>query len=173
MLSMRQPAVLGVARVHAIEIGGEERGFIAAGTGADLDDCGPIVQRIARQKQRRELRLDVRDAFGEPRLFRARFRGHLRVVYGNELARLRELALVLPKLVGQLLDRSQPPVLSPQLGESPGVAPVGSGRELAFYLVESGERFFEPIVDAQAGFPYFWRKRSTRPAVSISFCLPV
>ena len=24
-----------------------------------------------------------------------------------------------------------------------------------------------------APVPYFWRKRSTRPAVSISFCLPV
>ena len=167
------PAMLRVARVHAIEIGREERGLVATGARADLDDCGAIIEWIARQEQRRELGLDVRDALGEARLFRARFRGHLRVVYGNELARLRELALVFPKLVGQLLYRGQPPVLSPQLGESPRIAPVRSGGELAFYLIESGERLFQPIEDAQAGFPYFWRKRSTRPAVSISFCLPV
>ena len=35
------------------------------------------------------------------------------------------------------------------------------------------ERARQPVADAQALVPYFWRKRSTRPAVSISFCLPV
>jgi hypothetical protein len=36
------------------------------------------------------------------------------------------------------------------------------------------QRVGEPVADAQAvAFPYFWRKRSTRPAVSMSFCLPV
>jgi hypothetical protein len=33
-----------------------------------------------------------------------------------------------------------------------------------------------PVVAAEvaaAGFAYFWRKRSTRPAVSTSFCFPV
>jgi hypothetical protein len=32
----------------------------------------------------------------------------------------------------------------------------------------------DAIAEAQAPvFPYFWRKRSMRPAVSMSFCLPV
>jgi hypothetical protein len=32
----------------------------------------------------------------------------------------------------------------------------------------------ETVAEAQADFPaYFWRKRSTRPAVSTSFCFPV
>jgi hypothetical protein len=38
------------------------------------------------------------------------------------------------------------------------------------------DRRRETCADAQAVFfppAYFWRKRSTRPAVSTSFCLPV
>ena len=36
-------------------------------------------------------------------------------------------------------------------------------------------RVGESVAEAQALalVPYFWRNRSTRPAVSISFCLPV
>jgi hypothetical protein len=39
------------------------------------------------------------------------------------------------------------------------------------------QRVSEPAAETQAsvlaGLEYFWRKRSTRPAVSTSFCLPV
>ena len=55
----------------------------------------------------------MRNVGDESLLFRARFRGHLRVIYDNELACLRELALVFPKLGGQLFHGRQPPVLSP------------------------------------------------------------
>ena len=50
------------ARVHAIEVGREQRRFIAARAGADLDDGVAVVERIARQEQRLELLLDLRDA---------------------------------------------------------------------------------------------------------------
>ena len=55
------PAVaLAVARVHAVEVGGEERGLVAAGAGADLDDRVAVVERIARQEQRRDPRSRAR-----------------------------------------------------------------------------------------------------------------
>lgn len=40
-------------------------------------------------------------------------------------------------------------------------------------LFRSGERLGETLAEAQVVLPYFWRKRSTRPAVSINFCFPV
>jgi hypothetical protein len=46
--------------------------------------------------------------------------------------------------------------------------------ELALDLRRPRDRFVQPVAEAQAvGFPYFCRKRSTRPAVSTIFCLPV
>jgi hypothetical protein len=106
-------------------------------------------------------------------LFRVRLGGELGIVNENELARLRELVLESLKLGRQLHYRSQPPVLASQLSESRRLSPVRGRGELALDLLEPGERGVQPIADAQAGFPYFWRNRSTRPAVSMSFCLPV
>src|SRR6185437_14913904 len=154
-------------------IGGEEGGLVSAGSRANFDDGRAIIERIARQEERQQLSLERSDPRGEPILFRARFRGKLGVVNENELARLRELVLGFPKLGGQLLYRCEAAVLPSQLRKLPGVAPTGCGGELLLDLVESGERGVQPFGDAQAGFPYFWRKRSTRPAVSMSFCLPV
>jgi hypothetical protein len=52
--------------------------------------------------------------------------------------------------------------------------------ELSLYLRGTLDGVSEPVAETQlsvlgaaAGLPYFWRKRSTRPAVSTSFCLPV
>src|ERR1700722_11414020 len=42
---------LGVARVHAKELVGEERGFIAAGAGANLKDDVLVIIWIARRQQ--------------------------------------------------------------------------------------------------------------------------
>ena len=40
-------------------------------------------------------------------------------------------------------------------------------------FLRARERLGETLAETQAVFPYFWRKRSTRPAVSMSFCFPV
>jgi hypothetical protein len=46
--------------------------------------------------------------------------------------------------------------------------------EVALDLARPRYRLGDAVAEAQASFfPYFWRKRSMRPAVSISFCLPV
>jgi hypothetical protein len=109
----------------------------------------------------------------ERRDFRARLGGHLGVVNGNELARLRELVLDLPEPVGGANDLGQPLVLTPQRGQLPGVAQRLRVEQLAFDLRRTGDGVRESVAEAQAFVPYFCRKRSMRPAVSISFCLPV
>jgi len=66
-------------------------------------------------------------------------------------------------------------VLAAQRGHQPGVLDRLGIEKVAFDLGGAPERVREPLADAQAPafVPYFWRKRSTRPAVSMSFCLPV
>jgi hypothetical protein len=67
-------------------------------------------------------------------------------------------------------------VLAPQRGEQLAVA---ERLWIAKFALDSGgplDRRRETCADAQVFFfppAYFWRKRSTRPAVSTSFCLPV
>jgi hypothetical protein len=46
-------------------------------------------------------------------------------------------------------------------------------RKRALDFIRPRERLGEAIAKAQLCFPYLLRNRSTRPAVSISFCLPV
>jgi hypothetical protein len=50
------PALLsGIAFVHAKKISGEERGFVAAGAGADFEDRVMIVHCILRQQSQPDL----------------------------------------------------------------------------------------------------------------------
>ena len=61
-----------------------------------------------------------------------------------------------------------------KLGQSPSVLHRFWIREPGFDLTRLVERFGEAIPETQLSFlSYFWRNRSTRPAVSISFCFPV
>jgi hypothetical protein len=56
----------------------------------------------------------------------------------------------------------------------PGIANGLGIKEIALDLGGAPERVGETVANAQAlALEYFWRKRSTRPAVSMSFCLPV
>ena len=51
---------LGVAAVHAVEIGGKERGFVAAGAGADFDDGVAVFVLVRREQE--DLDLLLRDS---------------------------------------------------------------------------------------------------------------
>ena len=57
-ISTLQPPRLGVARVHAEELGGEQARLVAAGAGADLEDDVAVVVRVARQQQELQLLLE-------------------------------------------------------------------------------------------------------------------
>ncbi len=83
---------LRVARVHAVEIGRKQRGLIATGSGADLDDRRPVRQRILRSQVAAQLRLQPLRLPAQ--LLHLRFgKGRqLRVAAGrSQLPRFREL----------------------------------------------------------------------------------
>jgi hypothetical protein len=58
-------------------------------------------------------------------------------------------------------------------GEQFGVTDRPGIEEFALDVLRARARLGQSLAETQVVFPYFWRKRSTRPAVSISFCLPV
>jgi hypothetical protein len=66
-------------------------------------------------------------------------------------------------------------MLTTQLCEALGVPKDRRVQQLAFDVGRAPERVGEAVAQAQtAAFRLnFWLKRSTRPAVSSSFCLPV
>ena len=111
--------------IHAIQVGGEERCFIAAGTRTDLDDRVTVVERVTWDDERLDLFLELCDALLEAALLRTSLFGELRVVNENELAYLRELVFVFAESASQLDDRSQASVLSAQLGQLVPVAQRG------------------------------------------------
>jgi hypothetical protein len=106
--------------------------------------------------------------------FVTRFGGQLMVVNANELAGFRELVFVFLKARRQLDERPEAAMFTSQLGALPSVLHRLRIRERRLDLARSFEPFGQSIAEAQLSFlSYFWRNRSTRPAVSISFCLPV
>ena len=165
---------LDVARVHAVQIGGEDRGLVAAGASTDLDDRVAIMKGVGRQEQRLERFFRQRNGQLDPRDFGASLGRHLSVIERQELARLLELVRKLVDPTTQLDYGPESLVLPPERGEPLRVFGRSWIRELAFDLGRALKRFREPIAETQLSFArYFWRKRSMRPAVSMSFCFPV
>ena len=89
--SIFQPPPFGVARVHAVEIGGEQRGLVAAGAGADLEDHVLLVVGILRSQQDPELVLERRDRRIEARDLGARELAHVGIVVVEHALRVGEL----------------------------------------------------------------------------------
>ena len=178
MISMLPAVPLAVARVHAVQVGGEQRRLVAAGAGADLDDGVAVVERIARHEQRRERAPRARRCRARGALdLGARFGGHLGVVNGNELARLRELVFGLFELaraisttgVSRRCSRPSSANCPGSLERAPGwrarARPPRRGRARPPTDREGQSRDRRPSA-SRACFANFWRKRSTRPAVS-------
>lgn len=165
---------LDVPGVHPVEVRGEERGLVPAGASADLDDGVAIVQRVGRDEEGLQRLLHLGDATGQPVDLATRFGDELGVIKRRELARLRELALHPLQFPGVLDHLAEPLMLPTERRHQLGVADGLGIEEIALDLGGAPERVGETVAEAQAlALPYFWRKRSTRPAVSISFCLPV
>jgi hypothetical protein len=64
-------------------------------------------------------------------------------------------------------------MLPAQLGQLLCVPECFRCRQRALDFLSPRERLGEAVAKAQLCFPYLVRKRSTRPAVSTSFCFPV
>jgi hypothetical protein len=117
--------------------------------------------------------LDVADGGLHARHFGARLGRQLGVVNDNELARLRELVIEFLQTLCERDDGRQSLVLSSERCQEPRIAEGSWIEQLPFDLRRACQRVRESIAETQFVFPYFCRKRSTRPAVSTSFCLPV
>ena len=74
-----EAAALGVAGEHAVEVGGEQAGLLAAGTGADLDDHVLVVVGVGLDHRQPDLLVE---------LLQAPLRG------GEHLAQLRVIAVL-------------------------------------------------------------------------------
>ena len=140
---------LDVARVHAIEVGGEQRGLVAAGAGADLDDRVAVVERIVREERGLQPRLEIGDGPLEPLDLVSGLGGHLGVVNENELARFGELVLGLLELGRQLDDRLEASVLPTQLGDLGAVAEGVRVGEQPLDLRRPGECVAQQVAEAQ------------------------
>ncbi len=126
-----------------------------------------------RHEQRLEGRLHLLDGGLELLDLGGRFGGHFGVVNRNELARLHELVFLLLQPVGQFHQRRQAPVFASQFGQLFGVAERPGIGQRPLDLCGTRQLLGEAVAETQAFFPNFWRKRSTRPAVSTRRCLPV
>ena len=68
-------ARLGIAAIHPVKVGGKQRGFLAAGAGADFDDGVARIGRVGRHKAELDLLREFFLSRFEPGDF---FLGHLR-----------------------------------------------------------------------------------------------
>ncbi len=134
------PAVaLGVAGVHAQQSAGEQRRFVAAGTGADLEEDVAFVVGVARQQRGLQVGFqpgDLRLAVGE---FGFGELAHVGV--GEQAARGVAVRLDLPVLPVQRDHRIEVGALARELAVAVHVA--GD-----FRLRQQGVEFHQPLVGA-------------------------
>jgi hypothetical protein len=132
---------LGVARVHAEQVAGEDRGFVTAGAGADFEKDVRLVARIARDQQLRELRGLRVDPLLEGAELVFGQRAQLRVGFREHRMRRRALGLEPQEFAKTRADRLEPRVLHRQVAKAvrpaddPGSAsnaPTSSNRSAVF-----------------------------------------
>src|SRR5439155_628770 len=119
---LHPPALsLGVAAVHAKQLGGEETRLLAARTGADLEHHVALVVRVARHEQPLEGCVELLETLLQPRKLAARQLPQLLVLPVRELPMLGHLArhaLPLTPAGDGLLELR---ALAGELGELPAV----------------------------------------------------
>lgn len=89
------------------------------------------------------------------------------------MARVRELALDFVQPARELNDLREALVLAAERRQQLRVAERLGVEQVALDVSRPSDRLGETVAETQLFFSYFCRKRSTRPAVSTSFCLPV
>ena len=102
---------LGVAGVHAVQVAGEQRGLVAAGAGADLDDDVLVVVRVALDHLQPDLLLERLQT--RRRLLDDRLQLRVIAVLGEQLAGAFEIVLERPPRRRQPIRGLQLVVLPP------------------------------------------------------------
>ena len=183
-------APLGVALVHAEEVGREQRRLVAARAGADLDD--DVASRPASSRHQRGLELVVEALRARPRAApssSARRAGPRRARSRRapscrppRARRARAAGRALDALSGRPRSSSRPresPQASPRRRDGSRGARSARRSARARSALEHGHRTAgraarrgQPLLRRRP-LPYFFRNLSTRPAESTNFCLPV
>ena len=106
-----QAVTLGVALVHAEQVGGEQRRFVASGACPDLHDGVAIVVRVPRDQQRLQLGGQRLHLTRQAREIGAGQRDELGIRLVGELPSLFQFVLQATQALGQPHDRRQAGVL--------------------------------------------------------------
>ena len=128
---------LGEARVHAVEVGGEKRGLVAAGAGAEFHDGVAVLIRVGREQRVLHGGLGLGDALFERGDFRRGHLGHLGVVAARQLQVFGQLGagLLQQRPAGdQLLE---PGVFAQDLPRLPRIVVEIGGGNLSFEFAKA------------------------------------
>src|SRR5688572_15136032 len=125
---------LGVARVHSVEVAGEDRGLVAARGSADLEEDVAVVERVGRHQQALQLGLVGGRRALERRDLMLGERGEPGVRVLRHRARRGELALARGEALEPAGDRVDAGELHRKLAEAVGAAAHLGIREHALDL---------------------------------------
>ena len=156
---LQPPALaLGVALVHAEQVGGEQRGLVAAGAAADLDDRVLLVGGVARQEGDLQLLLEPREQRREPLLLLAPELALLLVARAQQVARVVQRLPRVAEAPSQLDDGFEVRPLARDLRHAPVVGghvgvPEARGQllEPRFDLGDAFEHVARVAASARAG----------------------
>ncbi len=172
----RPPAAFGVSLVHPNQVAREEGRLVPSRSRSHLDDRVAVIERIPRREQFLQLPLHRVDRRLQTLHFRPGQLGQFGVALPDHFAALVELVTQPVALRRGAPDAIEPGMLTAKCLELFGISGDRGIRKPPFEVSRAGERGFEPRVQAYApvcsAFEYRCRNRSTRPAVSINFCLP-
>ncbi len=142
-----EPLRLGIARVHAKQIPGEECRLIAARAGAHLEEEAFVIARVPGEQERAQLRLRGGELRLQPADFLGAERAHAGIGVLEHVARSREVALELVVVAQALRERLEASVLDRKVAElGRATRDVTGGEQPADFLEAIGE-LLEPLAN--------------------------
>ncbi len=158
---MAPALALAVACVHAQQVGGEQPGFRAAGTGANLDDRVALIQRVFRDEQKSQALVDLFELLRELLCFGGGHLAQLRIFVRTErfgLLEIRRHALAFAVGLDDLLELcalAHQRSVAFAVGRNPGVDQVSIDLPKARFdlleLLEHVVRLAQPAHAADPG----------------------
>ena len=126
-----------VAQIHAVEVAGKQRGFVAAGARANFEDGVAILVRIGRKQRVLHGVLELRDTLFQRRDFRLRHLGHLRVRALGEFEAVAQFGARFFQPVPRREQFLQPGVLAQQILGPLRIGIKVPARDLGFEFAEA------------------------------------
>src|SRR6516164_1627331 len=137
----------GITCIHAVEVAGEDRGLIPAGTRAHLEKDVALIAWIGRQQQAAQLELRRLELAREPRDLLAPERAHAGIAIVLQIARGQQIPLEVVVALQAFGERLQPGIFHRQIAKLPGAAGELIAREQPADLLEAIGQFLQALVD--------------------------